>query len=132
MNKEKQAMKAEEKQLENATNEKIVETQEESEEDDEITFTLFVDEKIVSWVKTLLYSYLKEIHTARKEKRKGFGQKLLAHLENNAKAHGATTMKACYDDSCSDEAAGFFRSVGYGLKPIENDASRFLEVAKKL
>jgi GNAT superfamily N-acetyltransferase len=47
----------------------------------------------VSWTKTLLYSYLEEIYTARKEKRKGFGQKLLVYLEKNAKAHGATTMK---------------------------------------
>ncbi len=68
MNKEKQAMKTEEKQMKDAMNEQIVETQEESEEDDEITFTLLVDGKIVSWAKTLLYSYLKEIHTARKEK----------------------------------------------------------------
>jgi hypothetical protein len=35
-----------EKQLEHAANEKIVEAKEESEEDDEITFTLFVDGKL--------------------------------------------------------------------------------------
>ena len=120
------------KQLENFANEKILETQEESEEDDEVTFRFFVNGKIVSWAKTQLYSYLEEIHTAIGEKHKGYGRKLLSHIEKNAKAHGATTMKAYYYDSCSEEAAGFFRSMGYGLKPIENDASRFLELTKRL
>ena len=79
----------------------------------------------MSWTKTLLYSYLEEIYTARKEKRKGFGQKLLVYLEKNAKAHGATTMKTVYDISCIGEARGFFRSMGYGRKPIENVALGF-------
>ncbi len=99
--------------------EKIVETQEESEEDDELIFTLFVDGKIVSWAKTLLYSYLEEIHTTRKEKRNGYGRKLLAYIEKNARAHGATAMKAGYSCLCTDEAVGFFRSMGYDCKPIE-------------
>ena len=123
MNKEKQVF---------YVNERIVETQEESEEDDEIIFTLFVDGKIVSWAKTLLYSYLEEIHTACKEKRRGFGQKLLTHLEKNAKAHGATTMKAGCGNFCSDEAVGFFRSMGYGFKPIATEEPVFLGVTKKL
>jgi hypothetical protein len=110
--------------------EKIVEMQEESEEDDEIIFTLFVDMKIVSWAKTLLHSNLEEIHTARKEKRKGFGRKLPAHLEKNAEAHRAIVMKAEFDDSFS-EANGFFRSMGYSLKPVENYESRFIEAPKK-
>lgn len=50
------------KKIKNIANEKIVETQEESEEDDEITFALFVDGKIVSWAKTLLYSYLRNTY----------------------------------------------------------------------
>ena len=61
-------MTTEEKQLKVASNEKIVESQEESEEDDEITYALLVDGTIVSWVKTLLYSNLKEIHTACTER----------------------------------------------------------------
>ena len=120
------------KHLENSTNEKILETQEESEEDDEVTFRFFVNGEIVSWAKTLLYSYLEEIHTAIGEKRKGYGGKLLSHIEKIAKAHGATAMKTCYDGPCSDEAAGFFRSMDYGLKPIENNAPRFLELTKRL
>jgi GNAT superfamily N-acetyltransferase len=118
--------------LENSTNEKILETQEESEEDDEMIIRFFVDGEIVSWAKTLLYSYLKEIHTAIGEKHKGYGRKLLSHIEKNAKAHGATTMKAYYDDSCKEEAAVFFRSMGYGLKPVENDVPRFSELIKRL
>ncbi len=121
-----------EKHLENSKHEEIIETQEESEEDDEVTFRFFVNGKLVSWAKTLLYSYLEEIHTAIGEKRKGYGRKLLSHIEKNAKAHGATAMKTCYYDSCNYEAAGFFRSMGYGLKPIENDAPRFLELTKRL
>src|SRR5271157_4089070 len=97
-----------EKHLENFANERILETQEESEEDDEVTLRFFVNGKIVSWAKTQLYSYLEEIHTAIEEKRKGYGRKLLSHIEKNAKAHGATMMKA-YCDPCSEEAAGFFR-----------------------
>jgi N-acetylglutamate synthase-like GNAT family acetyltransferase len=117
--------------MKNAIIERIFETQEESEEDDETTFTFFADGKIVSWAKTLLYSNLEEIHTVRKERHRGFGQKLLAYLEKNATEHGASTMKASY--VCfNNEAAGFFRRMGYGTKPIEDSASRFSEVIKEL
>jgi GNAT superfamily N-acetyltransferase len=121
-----------EKHPENTTIEKIVETQEESEEDDEIIFKLFANEKLVSWAKTLLYSFLEEIHTARMEKRKGYGRKLLAHIEKKAKAHGATTMKTSDIDPCSDEAISFFTSMGYELEPIVNDATGFLRGTKRL
>ena len=121
-----------EKHPENPIIEKIVETQEESEQDDEITLRLFVNGEIVSWAKTLLYSFLKEIHTAHGEKRKGYGRKLLAYMEKNAKAHGATTMKTSGIDPCNDEAIVFFRSMGYRLRPNENDATGFLEGTKRL
>ena len=121
-----------EKYPENTTIEQIVETQEESEEDDEITLRLFVDGEIVSWAKTLLYSFLKEIHTAHGEKRKGYGRKLLAYIEKNANEHGATTMKTSEIDSNNDEAIGFFRSMGYGLRPIEHCATCVFEETKKL
>src|SRR5450759_3720516 len=98
-----------EKQQKNSINEKIIETQEESEEDDEITFTLFINGKIVSWAKTVLYSFLKEINTTCREKRKGFGRKLLVYLEKNAKAHGATTMKTSGIDPCGNEEINFFK-----------------------
>jgi GNAT superfamily N-acetyltransferase len=121
-----------EKQLENAAEEKIVETQEESEEDDEMIFKLFANEKLVSWAKTLLYSFLEEIHTAHVEKRNGYGRKLLSHIEKNAKAHGTTTMKTSEIDPCSDEAISFFISMGYELKPIVNDATGLLRGTKRL
>jgi hypothetical protein len=57
-----------EKLLENSADEEILETQEESEEDDELIFRFFVNGEIVSWAKTLLYSYLKEIHTELEKK----------------------------------------------------------------
>jgi ribosomal protein S18 acetylase RimI-like enzyme len=121
-----------EKHPENAANEKIVEMQEESEEDDETIFKLFVNEKLVSWAKTLLYSFLEDIHTANVEKRKGYGRKLLVHIEKNAKAHGATTMKTIEIDSSNDGAIGFFRSMGYGLRSIEHYGTCFFEGTKKL
>jgi GNAT superfamily N-acetyltransferase len=120
------------KHSENTAIEKIVETQEESEEDDEMIFTLFANEKLVSWAKTLLYSFLKEIHTARVEKRKGYGRKLLAHIEKNANAHGATTMRTGEIDPCSDEAISFFIRMGYELKPIANSATGLLRGTKRL
>jgi GNAT superfamily N-acetyltransferase len=110
----------------------IVETQEESEEDDEMIFKLFANEKLVSWTKTLLYSFLKEIHTAHVEKRKGYGRRLLTHLEKNAKEHGAATMKTSEIDPCSGEAISFFVNMGYQLKPIENDVTGFLKGTKRL
>jgi GNAT superfamily N-acetyltransferase len=121
-----------EKHPENVVIEEIVETQEESEQDDEIILRLFADGEIVSWAKTLLYSFLEEIHTTREEKRKGYGRKLLAYIEKNAKVHGATTMKTSGIDPCNDEAVVFFRSMGYRLRPIENDAAGFLEGTKRL
>ncbi len=119
-----------EKQLEHVADEKIVEMQEESERDDEIIYTLFVDGKIVSWAKTLLYSYLEEIHTARKKKRKGFGRKLLVYMEKNAKAHCATTMRTSDIDPYDDEAISFFKSMRYELKPILNGAKGSFEGTK--
>jgi GNAT superfamily N-acetyltransferase len=121
-----------EKHPENVVIEEIFETQEESEQDDEIILRLFADGEIVSWAKTLLYSFLEEIHAAREEKRKGYGRKLLGYIEKNAKAHGATAMKTIGIDPCNDEAIVFFRSMGYRLRPIENNAAGFLEGTKKL
>ena len=112
--------------------EKIVETQEESEEDDEIIFKFFVNEKLVSWARTLLYSFLKEIHTAHAEKRKGYGRKMLIHIEKNAKAHGSTQMKTIEIDPCSYEAISFFADMRYQLEPIKDDATGFLEGTKGL
>ena len=121
-----------EKYIENSTIEEILETQEESEEDDEIVFKFFSNEKLVSWAKTLLYSYLKEINTAHVEERKGYGRKLLVHIEKNAKEHGATIMKTGEIDSNNYETIGFFRSMGYGLRPIEHCATCVFEGTKKL
>jgi GNAT superfamily N-acetyltransferase len=119
-----------EKRIGNSTIEVILETQEESDEDDEMIFKLFVNERLVSWAKTLLYSFLKDIHTANVEKRKGYGRKLLAHIEKNAKAHGATTMKTSEIDSSNYGAIGFFRSMGYGLRSIEHYGTCFLKEQK--
>jgi hypothetical protein len=106
-----------EKHLENFANERILETQEESEEDNEVTFRFLVNGKIVSWAKTQLYSYLEEILTAIGEKRKGYGRKLLSHIEKNAKAHGATTMKA-YGDPPVKKQRGSLEVWATGLNQL--------------
>jgi len=93
---------------------------------------LFADGEIVSWAKTLLYSFLEEIHTAHAEKRKGYGRKLIVHIEKNAKAHGATAMKTSDIDPCNDEAIGFFMRMDYELKPSVNDASGLIMGTKNL
>jgi GNAT superfamily N-acetyltransferase len=121
-----------EKHPENAAIEKIMDMQEESEEDDEMIFKLFVNEKLVAWAKTLLYSFLEDIHTANVEKRKGFGRKLLVYIEKNAKAHGATTMKTSEIHSSNDGAIGFLRSMGYRLRSIEHYGTCVFEGTKKL
>jgi GNAT superfamily N-acetyltransferase len=121
-----------EKHPENAAIEKIMDMQEESEEDDEMVFKLFVNEKLVAWAKTLLYSFLEDIHTANVEKRKGFGRKLLVYIEKNAKAHGATTMKTSEIHSSNDGAIGFLRSMGYRLRSIEHYGTCVFEGTKKL
>jgi hypothetical protein len=53
-------------------------------------------------------------------------------MEKNAKAHGAATMNTSGIDPCNDETIGFFRSMGYGLRPIEDDETGFLEGTKRL
>jgi ribosomal protein S18 acetylase RimI-like enzyme len=121
-----------EQQLETSAIEEVLETQEESEEEDELTFRLFVNGELVSWAKTLLYSHLEEIHTASGKKRKGYGGKLLLNIEKRAKAHCASTMKTRGGDFCSDEAAGFLNSLGYGFNPIEGEALRSSGLTKKL
>jgi GNAT superfamily N-acetyltransferase len=119
-------------QKNNSTNEEILETQEESEEDDEIVFKLFANGKLVSWAKTLLYSFLKEIHTAQSEKRKGYGKKLLTHIEKKAEAHCAGIIKTSEIDPYSVEATSFFVRMGYQLRPIESGSTGFLEGTKRL
>jgi hypothetical protein len=67
-----------EKHPENAANEKIVDMQEESEEDDEMILKLFVNEKLVSWAKTLLYSFLEDIHLQMWKSVKGMAEDSLS------------------------------------------------------
>lgn len=101
------------KQLERIAHETIVETQEESEKDDEIIFKLIIDGKMVSWAKTTLYSNLDDLHTACLDKRKGYGKKLLAYVEKNARDHCATSIKTCNFNIRNDEAINFFKRMCY-------------------
>lgn len=103
--------------MNNKRNMKIIETQQESEKDDEIFFTLLADEKIVSWAKSVLYSNLEDIHTASLEKRKGFGQQMLSFIEKKAQNHFAPFIKTNNFDASNDEAIGFFKKMFYEINP---------------
>ena len=111
-------------------NVKIVESQQESEIDDEILFTLFVDGKIVSWAKTILYSTLEDIHTACLEKRKGYGRLLLAFIEKNAQSHCATSMRTSDFNACNDEATAFFKNGRYEINPSVSELSTSVKATK--
>jgi ribosomal protein S18 acetylase RimI-like enzyme len=118
------------KQLERIAHETIIETQEESEKDDEIIYKLLIDEKMVSWAKTTLYSHIDEFHTACLEKRKGYGRKLLAFMEKNAKAHGATSIVTCNFDPCNYAAISFFKKMSYTINQPKTVVSCSVYVAK--
>jgi hypothetical protein len=111
-------------------NVKIVETQQESEIDDEILFTLFVDGKTVSWAKSILYSNLEDIHTACLEKRKGYGRELLTFIEKNAKNHGATLMRTSDFNACNDEATNFFKNGHYEVNPSVSGLNTSVKATK--
>jgi hypothetical protein len=93
----------------------IVETQQESEVDDETVFTLFVDGKVMSWAKTTLYSNLEDIRTARLEKRRGYGRLLLTSIEKNARNHRVASMSTSDFNACNVEATGFFKDMFYTI-----------------
>ena len=95
----------------------IVETQQESEIDDETVFTLFVDGNIMSWAKTTLYSNLEDIRTALLEKHRGYGRLLLAFIENNAQNHNVASMSTSDFNAYNAEATGFFKAMLYTINP---------------
>lgn len=108
----------------------IVETQQESEIDDEILFTLFVDGKTVSWARTILYSNLEDIHTACLEKRKGYGRLLLSFIEKNAQNYYAPSMRTSDFDACNDEATNFFKKMFYEINPSATQLNAPLRATK--
>jgi len=108
----------------------IVETQQESEIDDELLFTLFVDGKTVSWAKTILYGNLSDIHTAFFEKRKGYGRMLLSFIENNAQKHCTTSMRTSDFNACNAEATNFFKNMLYEVNPCGPGLNAFVRATK--
>jgi hypothetical protein len=95
----------------------IVETQQESEVDDETVFTLFVDGVVMSWAKTTLYGNLEDIHTACLKKRRGYGRLLLSFIEKNARRHSVASMSTSDFNLCNAEATGFFKDMFYVINP---------------
>lgn len=108
----------------------IVETQQESEVDDEILYTLFVDGKTVSWARTILYSNLEDIHTACLEKRKGHGRELLNFIEKNAQNHCAISMRTNDFNVCNDEATNFFKKMFYEINPSVSGSQTSVRATK--
>jgi hypothetical protein len=116
--------------MDRITQVKIIETQQESEIDDEILFTLFVDGNTVSWAKTILYSTLEDIHTACLEKRKGYGRLLLAFIEKSARNHCAASMTTSDFNAFNYEATNFFKKMSYEINPSPSGLSTCLKAAK--
>jgi hypothetical protein len=108
----------------------IVETQQESEIDDETVFTLFVDGTIMSWAKTTLYSNLEDICTARLEKRRGYGRLLLTSIEKNAQNHSVASMSTSDFNACNIEATNFFEKGHYSVNPSAAGLSASVKATK--
>lgn len=107
--------------------EKITEEQ----DNHERVYKLLIDERVVCSARTLPYSILLRIETVKEEKGKGYGKKLLKHIEELAGKNRAITMKTSDIDKCDYETVCFFKSMGYRFKSDEQD-QQFIEAIKKL
>lgn len=97
----------------------------------ERVYKLLIDEKVVCSARTLPYSILLKIETVKEEEGKGYGKKLLKHIEELARKNDAPTMKTSDIDKCDYETVCFFKSMGYRFKPDEQN-EHFIEATKKL
>ena len=84
----------------------------------------------MSWAKSILYSFLEDINTARLEKRKGYGRELLTFIEKNARAHCATLMRTSDFDARNDEATAFFKYMLYEIDSSESGSSASVKATK--
>jgi GNAT superfamily N-acetyltransferase len=104
----------------------------EEQEDGELVFKLIVDGKVMCVARTIPYSYLGKIKTTEGEEGKGYGKKLLTHIEKVAKEHDVKIMKTSDIDPCDYTAVSFFKTMGYRFKQIEGDERKFIEATKNL
>jgi GNAT superfamily N-acetyltransferase len=102
----------------------------EEQDGDERVFRLFVDEKMVCSARIIPYSLLLDIKTVDGEEGKGYGKKLLAHIEKVAKEHNAVSMKTDDVDPCNYRAVCLLKSMGYIFTRIEGDKGGFVEARK--
>lgn len=100
-------------------------------ENDEHVYKLIIHKDVVCSARILPYSLLLKITTTKGEEGKGYGKKLLSHIEKLAKKNGAPTMKTNDIDSCDYKTVCFLKSMGYTFKPIEGN-EKFLEATKRL
>jgi hypothetical protein len=73
-----------------------------------------------------------EHHNHKRREGKGYGKKLLSHIEKVAKEHNVTTIKTSDIDPCDHRVVSFFKSMGYRFKSIEGDEAKFIEGEKPL
>jgi hypothetical protein len=99
---------------------------------DNLVFRLLVNDKEACWARILPYSVLVEIQTTKGEEGKGYGKKLLTHIEKVAKEHNVMVMKTSDIDPCDYKVVSFFKNMGYRFKPIEGDETKFIEAEKPL
>jgi len=104
----------------------------EEQEGNERIFKLIIDGLEVCSAIILPYSLLMKIETLEKERGKGYGTKLLTHIEKVAKEHGATVMKTTDIDPCDYKTVCFFKSMGYKFNLIKGDERKFIEATKNL
>ena len=93
----------------------------EEKDGDEIIYKLVVDGSVVSSARTLPYSLLLNIHTRQSEQRKGYGRKLLGHIEKIAITHNVAIMQTTNIDPFDSKAVSFFDSMKYNLKFMKED-----------
>jgi hypothetical protein len=87
----------------------------EEQEDDEHIFKLIIDGKVMCIARTLPYEFLLKINTPIGEEGKGYGTKLLTHIEKVVKDHNIKIMKTSDIDPCDYKATSdlTYREIGY-------------------
>ena len=103
----------------------------EESENCEQVYKLVADGKMLCGARTLPYSLLLSITTTKGEEGKGYGKKLLNHIEEVAMKNDAPTMETNGIDKCDYKTVCFFKSRGYRFKPDEQN-KQFIKATKNL
>jgi GNAT superfamily N-acetyltransferase len=96
----------------------------------ESIYELLIEGKVVCTTRTCAYTVVKII-TILEERRKGYGTKLLGHVEEMERKNGTKILDITDIDPADVAAVSFFKKNGYHLAPIPGDQN-FLQGKKKL